>query len=121
MSEPAVINVEAVLKRSRVKMPVLIAMIEQSLPYLQEQLASLRQAADAGDNEQVGEIAHTMKGSAASLGMDEVREQAFTLEQIGKGLAAGDAVAQAETLEAALQRAVEHAGALDTNVAVGEA
>jgi HPt (histidine-containing phosphotransfer) domain-containing protein len=114
-----VIDVEAVLKRSRVKMPVFIAMIEQSLPYLQERMASLYRAAEAGDTGEVGEIAHALKGSAASLGMEEVREQAFKVERIGKGLEQGDSVAELRELEAALRRAVEHAGALKANVAVG--
>ena len=113
------IDVEAVLKRSRVKLPVFVAMIEQSLPYLRERIASLRQAIDADDNEDVGKIAHALKGSAASLGMEEVREQAFKVERIAKGLQQGDFVAELEALAAALQRAVARAGALKANVAAG--
>ncbi len=113
----SVIDVEAVLKRSRVKLPVFLAMIEQSLPYLRERIASLRQAIDADDNEDVGKIAHALKGSAASLGMEDVREQAFKVERIAKGLQQGDFVAELEALAAALQRAVVRAGALKANVA----
>ncbi len=112
----SVIDVEAVLKRSRVKLPVFLAMIEQSLPYLRERIASLRQAIDADDNEDVGKIAHALKGSAASLGMEEVREQAFKVERIGKGLEQGDSVAELATMEAALQRAVEHAETLNATL-----
>jgi HPt (histidine-containing phosphotransfer) domain-containing protein len=107
-----VIDVEAVLKRSRVQLPVFLAMIEQSLPYLWERMAALRKAIDADDKGDVAKIAHTLKGSAASLGMEEVREQAFNVEQIAKGVQQGDSVAELETMEAALQRTVEHAEAL---------
>ncbi len=119
MPEHSVIDVEAVLKRSRVKLPVFLAMIEQSLPYLWERISALRQAIDGDDGEGAAKIAHGLKGSAASLGMEEVREQAFKLERINKGLEQGDCVAELEAMEAALQRAVDCAGALKANAMVG--
>ncbi|MGM0576930.1 MAG: Hpt domain-containing protein [Myxococcota bacterium] len=59
----------------------------------------VRSALDAGDPEALQDAAHTLKGSAGSLGADPVADLAFELEQCG---ARGD-LGRAEGIRARLE------------------
>jgi HPt (histidine-containing phosphotransfer) domain-containing protein len=49
-----------------------------------ERLASLRQAAEAGDRHKLEQGAHALKGIAGTVGANEMLELAVRLEQIGR-------------------------------------
>ncbi len=74
-------------------------------PVLMEQL---QQAIQSGDTQTVGRVAHTLKGSARSVGADPFAETAFVLEQMGKS---GDLSGAEEALQELRNRwnALQHA------------
>jgi signal transduction histidine kinase/DNA-binding response OmpR family regulator len=111
-SDELPINVEAALKRCRIEVNLLITMIEEAIPYLQERVASLFEAVSAADLDRAAKDAHAIKGSSDTLGMVEVQKRAFTIEKLAKGLAEGDLPTELESLQAALSQATEHARSL---------
>jgi CheY-like chemotaxis protein len=52
------------------------------LPYLQEQIVELSNAWDRRDYEEVAKIAHSIKGSAGTFGLDEFTEPAGKLQSL---------------------------------------
>ena len=81
-------------------------MLEEFLNLLLEQsdgdLPSMSQAIDAGRADDVEHIAHSLKGAAASLSAERVREVAFNLEKMGR---AGD-LSQAAVLLSQLEEEI---------------
>ncbi len=72
-------------------------------------MSQLDEALSAGDATTVGRVAHTLKGSARSIGADAFAEASFTLEQMGKSGDLSDAGSARQALESqwsALQNAL---------------
>jgi len=57
------------------------AVIEVFLDDIPKQIASLKAALDAGDMETIGNVAHTIKGAAANVGGEALRELASQIEE----------------------------------------
>ncbi len=56
--------------------------VERFLPRLEEQLESMHSAADAGDAEEMKDLAHWLKGSGSNVGFDRFTELGAQLEQL---------------------------------------
>ena len=69
-------------------------------------LEKINNAMDSNDPEELMKAAHSMKGAAASLGVEAVRELAYEIETAGRdgNIEVGDTVAELEEL---LEIAVE--------------
>ncbi len=63
------------------------AVIDAFLPQLESTPGALRKALAAGDGQAVAELAHSLKGSAANVGAEDVSGLALRIEQLGR---AGD-------------------------------
>ncbi len=59
-------------------------LVEMMKNYATEQVAQMAQAVKAQDVVQVGRLAHSIKGMAANLGAERVRQAAEHLEQLGR-------------------------------------
>jgi HPt (histidine-containing phosphotransfer) domain-containing protein len=70
-----------------------------------ERLASLRQAAEAGDRHKLEQGAHALKGIAGTVGANELLDLTVRLEQIGREGRIQDAADLVQQLESALERA----------------
>ena len=112
MSEQQPIDTQGVIERTGIDVEMLVSLIEDTVPYLVGQIESLCQAAGAGDGGKVAVDAHAIKGSAATLGMEDLRTLALKIEQIGKGIAEGDMAAESQSLHPELRRASEYAVSL---------
>ena len=82
---------------------VLAPIVRKFAARLEEQLAHLRRAADAGDRPEVERLAHWLAGAAGTVGYDAFTAPARELEQAAR---AGDS----DGAEAILQR-LEHMAA----------
>jgi len=112
MSGQQPIDTEGVIERTGIDVEMLVSLIEETVPYLEGQIESLCQAAATGDGGKVAVDAHAIKGSAATLGMEDLRALALKIEQIGKGIAEGDMASESQSLLPELQRASEFAMSL---------
>lgn len=79
--------------------------------HLPEQLDSLRAALDASDEPTARRHAHTMKGTVATLGAGEVREQAMLVEHAARDGDLPAARAAFGNLENLTRRLVQELGA----------
>jgi HPt (histidine-containing phosphotransfer) domain-containing protein len=77
-SEP--IDLPTVLQRTELDHISFLLLLDQSLPHLARRMSALKDAIRLGNNDRAAAEAHAIKGSAASLGMDMVREQALRVE-----------------------------------------
>jgi HPt (histidine-containing phosphotransfer) domain-containing protein len=109
MADSAPINIEAVLLRTTLERAVFVDTLKVSLPYLAQRMGALSRAVETGDSKRMAAEAHAIKGSAASLGMEAVQEQALRLEQVAKNQRAGDARADFQRLDEHMSRAVTYA------------
>ena len=50
-----------------------------------EDLAKIHSSFKAGDSTGMGDAAHSIKGAAASLGIDDIRRAAYEVEKAGRG------------------------------------
>jgi len=50
-----------------------------------DDLAKIRAGFEAGDPVAVGDAAHSIKGAAASLGIEAIRKVAYEMEKAGRG------------------------------------
>lgn len=83
--------------------------------YLEElpnHLAAIRDAQVAGDASTLSRSAHTLKGSSANVGADELRALAFELETLGREGHTADADTWSERLDQAHERLMAALGAL---------
>ena len=79
---------------------------ELAVDYVQDSathVAAMRRAAETGDTEAVRLHAHTIKGTSANLGLEEMRQLAAAAEATAKDSSAS--LAAADRLEEALARA----------------
>jgi PAS domain S-box-containing protein len=76
--------------------PRLVPIVRKFAARLQEQVASARQAADAGDLEEVARLAHWLAGAAGTVGYDAFTRPAREMEAAAK---AGDAGTTASVLQ----------------------
>ncbi len=83
-----------------------------------ELIARLEQAIEAGDAPQVRQVAHTLKGSARSIGADSFAQYAAQLENLGRSGELSEAPQAIQQLRAAwsqlqpyLQSAIEQSAA----------
>lgn len=82
MNESALV---AVLYYSKLAQePDLAELVELFVAELPARLESLRQAAAVGDWEQVGRIAHQLKGAGGSHGFPQLGQPAWQLEQAAR-------------------------------------
>ena len=65
------------------------AIANEYLPHLREQVSELQAAWDTRNHDKVGKIAHSIKGSAGTFGLDEFTRPAAELQQLAQ--AVGDA------------------------------
>jgi CheY-like chemotaxis protein/anti-sigma regulatory factor (Ser/Thr protein kinase) len=67
--------------------PLIRRAVENFIARVDEDVAELRRAAARHDHETLRMTAHRLKGSAANLGLVEVADVAFRLEELGRGRA----------------------------------
>jgi CheY-like chemotaxis protein len=99
---------EAVLSRVGGDPVLLGEVVDLFLRDSAELVNEMREAVKAGDAARLTRAAHTLKGTAANLGAESVRELALKLEQMG---GAGDAAEISKTL-GAVESALAKAGPL---------
>jgi len=94
--------------------------VAEFLGMLPEQLGTLRAGAQNGDGTTIERAAHTLKGAAANIGAEKVRDTALQLEEIGRAgeLSAIEAVLR--QLEADLERLKDFAEVEDFGQAGSE-
>jgi len=79
-------------------------LLQEFLRTIPPLLTQLEQALNAGDSEVLARAAHTIKGSARSVGALALAEIAFAVEQAGKQQRLGDASGAVRSLFAEWQR-----------------
>jgi len=79
-------------------------LLQEFLRTIPPLLSQVEQALNAGDSEALARAAHTIKGSARSVGARAFAEIAFAVEQAGKQQRLGDASGAVQSLFAEWQR-----------------
>ncbi|MCL6473829.1 MAG: Hpt domain-containing protein [Firmicutes bacterium] len=79
-------------------------LLQEFLRTIPPLLSQVEQALNAGDSEALARAAHTIKGSARSVGARAFAEIAFAVEQAGKEQRTGDASGAVRSLFAEWQR-----------------
>lgn len=78
------INTDAALRTVDGDVELLRELLDLFFEDYPEHLRSIREAVEHGDTGQLGRAAHTLKGAAAAISAERVREAAFALERVAK-------------------------------------
>lgn len=85
---------------------VLRAVVEMFLEEGPKRLAQIGAAVQVGDARELEGSAHTLKGSAAILGLERVRALSLALEELGESGSAAGAEARMKALSGALEEGI---------------
>jgi CheY-like chemotaxis protein len=99
-----VIDVAAALERVEGDRELLEELARLFADECPKALGEIRQAWESGDAHLLERLAHTMKGSSASLGANQVSEAAFELEKHARSEGVANAGGMIQTLEKAVER-----------------
>jgi two-component system, sensor histidine kinase and response regulator len=105
-----IFNRQALLQRVEGDEELLEEMLDIFLEYTPQQLQEIRQALKSGDAPGLQGRAHSIKGAAASISAEAVREAAGQLEQAGKNHDLEQAGVILETLNREFSRLTETLG-----------
>jgi len=111
-SETKPIDPEAMIKEMHISLEDYFEILEQTLPWLEEQRVGLLAALDADDHQVLGEQAHAIKGASGNLAMQRVYDTAFRLEMVATGQQSGDVRQLVEQLTKYLDKIQHHAADL---------
>ena len=100
----APIDVDTALERFGGDFEFLREIVDQFLALVPEQLTTIKSGVASGDATTVEYTAHTLKGAAANIGAEQVRDMALRLEQLGHAGDLGAAQASLSGLEAEVNR-----------------
>ena len=84
------VDANAAMERLHVDLTTYLEAMEETLPWLGQQLTALREFGETADAEGLGDIAHAIKSAAGSLGMRAVHVAAQAVEMTAKGHDEGD-------------------------------
>lgn len=87
---------------------ILAQVLQMFLEQAPERLAQVEAALRDGDAKTLEREAHSLKGTAATLGMSALRDSAYTVERLGAAGSLDDAGAAVADLRSALDTIVVH-------------
>lgn len=79
-----VFNYNELLERCMGKKELVGVLVKKFVEVLEDNLSSLRESIEAGDTEGVVQKAHSLKGSAANLAVEPIREPSMRLETMAR-------------------------------------
>ena len=84
MDQPAVIDLDSLIANLSGDKAILEELIDLFIETAPTMLADIRTAFNAGNAAAMGKAAHTLKGSAANFGAQQVVELSYELENMGE-------------------------------------
>ena len=107
MAEQQPIDLDAALEQADGDEELLFDLFDTLLESAQEDIDRIENGIASGDAEAVERGAHSLKGAAASLAAEPLREAAYQLETTGRSGDLGNAAALLDQLKAELKRVEE--------------
>lgn len=104
-TNPDILDPNSAIAQMHVDMATYLGALQQTLPWLDEQILSLIEALEQADAEVVGRQAHAIKSASGTLAMPQVHSLAYALEMTAKGHQSGDMTDLSSQLKDALKQA----------------
>ena len=109
-AEPAILDQVAFMERMGVDEATFKEFLELFLDEMESQMTEIAEAVEAKDAKTLERAAHTLKGAAAGMCAERVRDTAFHLEKMGRGGDLSDTGAALTALGREVELLREHAG-----------